>query len=109
HDRAAMTWWHVDPYAQEPGRQRRLGAALAVDADSWPPSLYDVIDEVRNEHRHTPPPVLTNPVPPRPVDLPELRRARDRRRRRMTAALSVAVALGIGVVGYVARRVATRR
>lgn len=104
HEQATMTWWHVDPYARNPARQRRVGAVLAVGADAWPPVLHDASDTFHDDRMPAP----SNPVPPRPADLPALRRARGRRRRRRFAAVSALLA--VSAAGAVTtHRLARRR
>lgn len=97
-EQATMVWWHVDPYARRPERQRRVGASLAVDAHSRPPELNDVPVPRTNE---LPPP--RNPLPARPADLKTLRRQRRRRRQGIAAAVSTAIALA-GLIASRRRR-----
>ncbi|WP_116995681.1 alkaline phosphatase D family protein [Desertimonas flava] len=98
-ERATMTWWHVDPYADDPIVDRAVGAVLAVNADAWPPTLHAATDTAGSDR----PPVPRNPVPPRPSDLPALRRGRHRRALAWSG-LGALVSLAVYAVGRGWRR-----
>lgn len=97
-DAATMTWWHVDPYADDPAASRRAGAVLTVAADAAPPQLVPA----EAPPDRTPPP--RNPIPDRPHDLRDLRRARNRRRRRPVVAAAVLIAAAAAAVQVVRLR-----
>lgn len=78
---ATATWWHVHPWAEDPGATAHPGAAFRSAHDEWPPRFRSVeapatgVDPAGNaDGAHQVP-----PLPPRPADLSRLRRRRNLR------------------------------
>ena len=88
-DEVRAEWWFVHPYHDQPARSAELGTTLVSRRADWPPRFHASGDRVSELSR----PGLPEPLPPRPEDLPALRR---RRRVRIAAEL-----LGAGLVAAV--------
>lgn len=102
-DDAAMSWWFVEATDQDPSAGAELGASFRTRRASWPPRLEEVSTELRPDPVR---PGLPEPLPPRPDDLPRLRRGhlvREWTSRTVGVGVPMAALLAIG------RRVAARR
>ena len=91
---ASMSWWFVEATAEDPAADAELGAAYRSRRASWPPRLEAVEprpDPVR--------PGLPEPLPPRPDDLPRLRRAHRLREVVSTGAGVLVPAAALAAVG----------
>jgi alkaline phosphatase D len=84
-DRAVATWWFVDPWSRDPSATTELGRCLVTEVAPWPPRWEPAepapsapVDEDRRVE-----------LPPRPEDLPRVRR---RRRARLGAEVGGAAA-----------------
>jgi alkaline phosphatase D len=97
-DRAQFEWWFVMPYEDDPAAGADLGAALVTGHAPWPPRLLETAEPTVDPERAG----LPADLPPRPDDLPALRR---RRRLRLTAeGLVPALVAGVALALRAARR-----
>lgn len=93
--RVSAGWHWVDPYDPQDTPGVEPAQWLAVDRDSVPPAWHDTEPPA--------PPVRAGrdlPLPPRPDDVPALRRRHQRRR---AAGLAVVTAAGVGAVALAGR------
>lgn len=72
-DEAVMSWWFLEPTAEDPAKETELAASFATRRRLWPPRLEErggeelAADPVR--------PGLPHPLPDRPGDLAKMRRS----------------------------------
>jgi alkaline phosphatase D len=93
-ERVTASWWFVEPTAADPAAGAELGAAFTSEHAAWPPCL-----ERLEEDDLAPDPVrpgLPAALPPRPADLPRLRRSH---RLRQTVSTVVGAAVPAALVG----------
>jgi alkaline phosphatase D len=98
-DDAVVTWWHTDPWSDDPACEQTPAATLRTERAAWPPRFEPVPAPLDDPVR----PGLPEPLPPRPDDLAPLRRRRNARIAGEAVAAAVAVVAAAVVMG---RRVA---
>ncbi|MGI8759363.1 MAG: alkaline phosphatase D family protein [Acidimicrobiales bacterium] len=96
-DEIRSEWWFVHPYHDQPAASAELATAFVTRRADWPPRLDASGDGNDDPWR----PGLADPLPPRPDDLPALRR---RRRMRLAAEMAGVGALVAAPIVLAIRR-----
>ncbi|UDY34167.1 alkaline phosphatase D family protein [Dermatobacter hominis] len=104
-DDLVATWWHLDPWADDPTATQEAAATFRSERRDWPPRLDPETTTAPDPVR----PGLPDPLPPRPADLASLRRRRTARLAAEGGAAAVAMTACAAAILVLGRRALRRR